>query len=198
MKFKHWSISLGLVSLIAIPVLGVTPVRAGLLEAGQNIVQAVFRPEVKLVLSADKKLVEVDAAGKEKVTWESLGDKATVMPKDVLKYTIASKNVGDADAKSLTLNQAIPDSMGYVLGSAESNNGAEITYKLKDDYKRPVGTKEFEADPQILVAVPQADGSVVEEVQAAPAEAYAEVRWQFSKTLTPEANLKASYEVVVN
>lgn len=198
MKRLHKYLSFGALGIaLTLPLLGNSPVLAGLKEVGSTISQIIKGPKVELNLSAQKKMVKIDQQGKEVVSYQDLGKQATVVPGDILRYEIESKNNGDAEASNLVLNQPIPDGMVYLLGSAASNNGAAIAYKLKEGYKLPEGSKEFETKPQILVEVAQPDGSVKEEVQAAPAEAYAQVRWQFSKALTPEGNLKASYEVQV-
>ncbi|NJN72224.1 MAG: DUF11 domain-containing protein [Limnothrix sp. RL_2_0] len=199
MKRLHKYLGFGALGIaLTLPLLGNTPVLANLQEVGANIAQIINRPKVELNLSAHKKMVKTDQLGKEVVTYQDLGAQATVLPGETLRYQLESKNEGDVAAGNLTLSQPIPSGMTYLIGSAASNNNSVITYKLNDGYERPADSQEFEAEPQILVEVLQDDGSVVKEIQAAPAEAYAQVRWEFDTNLSPQSSLKATYEVVVN
>ena len=184
---KRWSIGLGALALVAaVPLISGTPVLANLQSAGEAIVQAIRRPEVKLNLSADKKLVELNVEGKEKVTWEALGDQSVVTPGDTLRYTVSSKNTGDLPAKNLVITQPIPPQMVYTIGSTTSNNGTEVTYSIDNG-------KNFVANPTVKVTLP--DGTVEE--RPAPAEAYTNIRWKFSKALDPTSGVIATYEVTV-
>ncbi len=184
---KRLSVILGAVVLIAaVPLIGGSPVLASLQQAGESIVQSIRRPQVKLNLTAEKQLVEIDKAGKQKVTWQSLAGKAVVQPGDVLRYTVSSQNAGDVPAKNLALTQPIPSPMTYVLGSATNNNGAKTTYSIDNG-------NSFVENPTIEVKLP--DGKV--ETQPAPAEAYTHIRWSFDQSLDPAAGVKAAYEVKV-
>lgn len=184
---RSYLYGIGAVALIAtVPLLSNTPVLAGLQQAGSAIVQAIRGPEVKLQLSADKKIVTKDTEGKDKITWESLSGKAVVMPGDVIRYTVNSKNIGDQSAKKLVVVQPIPAKTVYVLGSAQNSNGAEMTYSID-------GGKTFVANPTIKVTLP--DGKVEE--RPAPAELYTHVKWNFPKDLDPTAGVNASYEIQV-
>ncbi len=198
MKMKRWPLVIGAsLALIGLPVLTGTPVLANLQKVGSSVIAALQGADVQLKMVAEKKIVSLDAEGKEVINWDKLENGSTVLPGDTLRYVISSKNNGDTAAKQLVINQAVPEGMTYLLGSATSENKVNITYQLKEGYKRPEGSQEFEAEPKILVEVPQADGSVIEEVQAAPAEAYAQVRWQFSADLSPKQDINVSYKMQV-
>lgn len=187
MQLKRWSIALGGLAVVAaVPLLGGTPVLANLQQATESLVQAIRRPEVRLNLTADKKLVEIDTEGKQKISWQGMGEKGVVIPGDVLRYTVSSDNKGELAAKNLVITQPIPQRTVYQLDSATSNNGAKLTYSID-------AGKSFVEKPTIKVTLP--DGTVEE--RPAPAEMYTHIRWQFSKDLNPETAVKAMYQVQV-
>lgn len=180
-------LGLGAFALVAtVPFVSDAPVLASLQQAGEAIAQAFRGPEVQLNLSVEKKTLEVAKDGQQKVTWAAMGDKVTAVPGDVFRYTVSSNNAGDVAATNLVVTQPIPPQMSYVLASAESNNGATITYSID-------AGKTFVANPTVKVTLP--DGRV--EVQPAPAEAYTHIRWAFGSELDPSENAKAFYQVQV-
>lgn len=195
---KRLPLALGATLLVVgLPFVASSSVLADLKEASSSIISAIRGADVQLKMVAEKKVVTFDAEGKEVVNWNKLDNGSTVLPGDSLRYVISSKNNGDAAAQKLVINQAIPDGMVYLVGSAASENKVNISFKLKDGYKLPEGSQEFESNPKILVEVAQADGSIAEEIQDAPAEAYAQVRWQFGADLSPKEDINVSYEVQV-
>ncbi|NER84733.1 MAG: hypothetical protein F6K42_35495 [Leptolyngbya sp. SIO1D8] len=103
------------------------PVRAQLIEVTESIVEAVRQPEIQLTLTAEKQIIEVDIDGQEKISWESLENKAQVQPNDVLRYTVDGSNSSDIEAKNLNITQPIPVQMTYMLDSAVSSDEATLT-----------------------------------------------------------------------
>lgn len=183
---KRWFIGLGALVLVgATPFVG-TPVLAQIQRITESIVETIRRPEVRLTLTAEKQIVEVDAAGERTTTWQTLEGQAQVFPGDVLRYTIDGANSGDADAENLVVSQAIPAEMTYVLASATPVEGAELIYSID-------GGETFVAEPMVEVTLP--DGTV--ELQPAPAEAYTHVRWNFGESLVAASALKVAYDVQV-
>ncbi|PSR18741.1 hypothetical protein C8255_05825 [filamentous cyanobacterium CCP3] len=183
------SLGLGLAalaSLILIPVVKGSPSLAQLQTMGAEMVQQVMRPEVELVLEASKQVQVLDAEGQPQLIWQSLEGEATVQPRDVLRYTISSKNDGQMAAKHLVINQAIPPQMTYVLATAAGNDGAAITYSID-------GGESFVAEP--VVEVVQEDGTVT--LEPAPADAYTHIRWDFAQSLEPEVAVQVAYDVTV-
>jgi uncharacterized repeat protein (TIGR01451 family) len=181
---RRLSIGLGLLAVaLAIPFASGTPVLAELQQAGSAVVKNILAPKVKLNLGAEKKVVSVDAQGKQQVTWKAF--QGTVQPGDVLRYTLVSENAGDKSAKSLKLVQPIPAQTLYSLGSAKAN-GATLTYSIN-------GGKTFVEKPMVTVKL--ANGQVVQ--KPAPASAYTHIRWDYSNSLAPLAAVRAAYEVAV-
>ena len=183
---RKLSIGLGILAVAAaIPVATSTPVFAELTKAGEAIVQNIMQPKVKMVLSAQKKVISTDAEGKEIIAWEMLEGPVEVAPGDVIRYSLNTKNAGDKSAENLVLTQPIPNKTAYVADSAKAN-GAALTYSID-------GSESFSAQPMIEVTLP--DGTV--EMQPAPVEMYTHVRWDYSESLQPMASVKAVYEVAV-
>lgn len=171
---------------IATPLALTTPVLADLQEVGEAIVEKIRQPEVKLVMSAEKQVAIVDEDGQSKLVWEALEGDITVQPGDVLKYVVASENEGEMSAENLIVAQKIEPQMTYVLGSAEGNEIADITYSID-------GGETFVAEPMVEVTLP--DGTI--KLQPAPAEAYTDVKWDFSKTLETEEAVSVSHQVTI-
>ena len=184
---KRLLLGLGAFALVgAVPFVTNQPVLAQLQEVKEVIAQAVLRPEVKLTLSAEKQIVELDAKGEEKIFWESLEGKVTVQPGEVLRYTVDGANSGDVEAKGLSVTQPVPDGTSYVLESAQTDSSAEIVYSID-------GGQNFVAEPEIEVTLP--DGTV--ELQPAPAEMYTHIQWNFGEDLASAQAVKAFYNVKV-
>jgi uncharacterized repeat protein (TIGR01451 family) len=145
------------------------------------------KPQVKLMLSADKKVVQKDAQGKETVSWQSVQDKATVQPGDIVRWTINIKNEGSGAAEKLILPQPLPKGMTYMLNSANVSAGkGTITYSID-------GGKTYVAKPTIQVKLP--DGKV--ETRPAPAERYTHIRWALDQAIAPKQAVSVSYQAQV-
>jgi uncharacterized repeat protein (TIGR01451 family) len=151
----------------------------------QEIAQA-QSPDVKLVLKVEKKNITKDAQGKEVVSWQDLGGKATVTSQDILRYTVNGNNQGNKAANNLVVTQPISPQMIYVMNSAAGTNGSEITYSID-------GGKTFVAKPTIKVKL---NNGQIEE-RPAPATAYTNVRWKFTKSIDPAGKVQANYQVKV-
>ena len=191
MKRLHKILGLGALTVaLAVPFVSNTPVWAQLKSAGQAIAENLQREEqIKLVLSAEKKVVEIDNKGQSKTTWQELSSKRVkVVPTEVIRYTLSGENVSDRAVNNLVVTQPIPNQTKYVLSSATvaQNGGAEITYSID-------GAKTFVKKPVIKVTLP--NGTVEE--RPAPAEAYTHIRWNFGDTVDSGVALKATYEVEV-
>lgn len=191
MKRLHKILGLGALTVaLAVPFISNTPVWAQLESAGEAIAENLQREEqIKLVLSAEKKVTVTDEKGQLKTTWQQLsGKRVKVVPDDVIRYTLSGENVSDRAVNNLVVNQPIPTQTTYVLGSAtvSQNTGAVTTYSID-------GGKTFVNNPVIKVTLP--DGTVEE--QPAPPEVYTHVRWNFGNTVDSGIAMKATYEVEV-
>lgn len=187
-KLNKKVIGLGVLGFIVatVPFLSGTPALATLQQAGESIVQALKGPQVRLNLTVDKQIIEVNEEGQEQIAWVDLGNQATVIPGDTLRYTVASENLGDKSAEDLVVTQPISPEMIYVLGSATTSNEANITYSID-------GGETFVMNPMVEVTL---EDGTVQEVPA-PAEAYTNVRWEIGEELAPESGTVVAYEVTV-
>lgn len=135
------------------------------------------RPEVKIQLSAalerDNALVPLDKL-----------DKTTVVkPGEILDWTIASENSGNAPALDYKAVGHIPQGTIFVADSAKAD-GAKFVYSID-------GGKSWSAQPTIEVK--QADGSVKR--VPAPVSMYTEIRYEWADPLAQGGKLSASYKV---
>lgn len=181
--------SLGAVALIA----GMTfssqiPVVANIFQSGAAIAQNAKKGQVQLRLKAEKKIVQKDAQGKKKVTWQELSNGAKVQQGEVLRYSVSGANNGTKAVNNLAINQPIPKGMSYVLNSATVNSkaGAQITYSIN-------GGKTYVKNPTVQVKLP--DGTV--ETRPAPDTAYTHIRWNFGKSVPAKATVDGTYQVRV-
>ncbi|MBE9028860.1 DUF11 domain-containing protein [filamentous cyanobacterium LEGE 11480] len=183
MKRISKRLSIGVLAAAAVTVLPFVsqPVMASLQQAGETISQALQRPQVKLNLSAEKQVVQSD-----NTAWQALQGDVTVVPGDVLRYTVTGENAGQVAANKLVVTQPIPQKMTYRLDTATDTANANKRYSID-------GGKTFTAQPMVEVTLP--NGKT--EMRPAPATAYTHVRWQFQNHLNPDAAMTASYEVTV-
>jgi uncharacterized repeat protein (TIGR01451 family) len=183
--------SLGsLLLLLAVPVKG-QPLLTDWARQGFALAQAITetedRPIVKLTLALDQRQVVLDDQGNEVVQWQPLeGETIAVSPGDWLRYRLLAENAGTQPAETFGLEQPVPAEMVYVLGSAATPPGSQVTYSID-------GSETFVAQP--LVEVEQPDGTVT--LEPAPADLYTHLRWQFTAPLTPGETTEVSYQVTV-
>jgi uncharacterized repeat protein (TIGR01451 family) len=183
-------VGLGAIAAFTLIPFSGTPLLLKAFNAGSTTAQNVARhPKVELNLAAEKKVVQLDEKGKEKVSWQALNQgKAIVNPGYVLRYTASGANKGNSPAKNLVITQPIPKGMVYILNSATfaSNDGSAVTYSIDNG-------KTFVAKPTVQVVLP--NGKV--ETRPAPAEAYTHVRWTVGNSLAPDAEVNVAYQVKV-
>lgn len=186
MKLLHKVLGVGSLGLIiALPLINQTPVAASFPQIQQVIAQVNQAPEVQLNLTVAKKTIMVTTGQQQQIKWEALDDGAIVHPGDSLRYQISSENSGTEAAQDLTITQPIPDQMVYEIGSAKSDNQAEVVFSIDNG-------ETFVTQPTITIET--ANGNTIE--QPAPAEIYTHIRWNF-ESLAPTEDLAATYEVVV-
>ena len=134
------------------------------------------RPEVKMQLSGaverDDALVALDKA-------------SVVKPGEILDWTIASENSGNAPALEYKTVGHIPQGTTFVADSAKAD-GAKAGYSID-------GGKSYSAQP--MIEVKQADGSVKR--VPAPVAMYTEIRYEWADPLAQGGKLSASYKVRV-
>jgi uncharacterized repeat protein (TIGR01451 family) len=190
LSMKGFSIaSIGAVAIVALaPFITQTPILTSAWQSSSAIAQNAKKGPVQLRLEAEKKVVQQNSQGKETVTWQALQGQVTVQRGDVLRYTVTGGNNGDKAVKNLTINQAIPQGMVYVLKSATVNDkqGAKITYSID-------GGRSFVENPTIKVRLDNGK----EETRPAPASFYTHIRWKFGSSVAAKETVKGTYQVQV-
>jgi uncharacterized repeat protein (TIGR01451 family) len=113
-------------------------------------------------------------------------EKGTVVnPGEILDWTIASENSGNAPALGYKAVGHIPQGTIFVADSAKAD-GAKTVYSID-------GGKSYSAQP--MIEEKQADGSVKR--VPAPAAMYTEIRYEWADPLAQGGKLSASYKVRV-
>ena len=141
------------------------------------------KPQLALTLTAQKEVTVKDAEGRTKVEWQEGMD---VKPGDILKFTIAYKNTGPAEARDGLVTDPIPKETAYISGSAEGKDAA-ITFSLDG--------KTFQDPPLLKYKVRQADGTEAE-YQATP-EMYTHIQWKLLKPVPPGGTGTLSFKAKV-
>jgi hypothetical protein len=160
--------------VLTVALLGVVGVLAG---KNGNAVTGSAGPLVKIELSG-----VVDRDG-EKV---SLEQAKVVKPKEILHWSIVSKNEGDAEAKEYRAVGNIPVGTSYVPGSENAEDSALVKFSID-------GGSSFSEKP--MIEEKQADGSVKK--VPAPADMFTQVRFEWAKPLGSNEERVASYKVRV-
>lgn len=124
-------------------------------------------PKVSLDIIAEKDVVTVNDKGEEVTRRVETSD---TLPGDILFYTIHYHNSGDESARSVRLDNPIPDGTTYIDSSAWGDN-ADISFSIDSgkSFKKPVN----------LTYQITRDG-VQESRQAIP-EQYNAIRWVISE-----------------
>jgi uncharacterized repeat protein (TIGR01451 family) len=141
------------------------------------------KPELALTLTAQKEVTVKDSEGKTRVELREVKDAS---PGDIVKYTIAYKNVGTVEARDGRVVDPVPKETAYVPGSAEGKDAA-ITFSLDG--------KTFQDPPLLKYKVRQADGTEAE--YTATPEMYTHIQWKLLKPVPPGGTGSVSFKVKV-
>lgn len=150
--------------------------------------QAPARSGLKLILDAQKQVIVKDENGKNRVSWQAMGETAVVQPGDILLYTVRGEENQKNPVNNFVVTQPIPTQTMYILNSAAVQGvmaKPRIIYSID-------GGNSFTENPTIQVTLP--DGKV--ETKPAPAEVYTHIRYLFDSPIVP-GNFQASYQVKV-
>lgn len=142
------------------------------------MVLRVARPEVKVLLSGS---LERDHSR------IPLEEATLVKSGEIIDWTIASVNEGNAPAREYKTIGAVPKGMQFIAGSVSADGSATVTYSIDNG-------KNFSADP--IIEEKQADGSIKR--VPAPVSMYTQIRYEWADPLNQGAKLNASYKVRLN
>lgn len=148
-----------------------------LLVAGTAWAQSAGMQKPKaLVMTADN-LMQADARH------QALGDPATLLPGDVIRYQLRFTNVTNDSVRRVVFNNRLPQGLRYVDASAGGDRD-DLTIEYSID-----GGAGYSARPMIEVEV---DGKRV--MRPAPAEMYTHIRWTIEGWLQPSAQVTAEFK----
>lgn len=144
---------------------------------------ALAAPQISLLITAEKDIVEVDDEGQQITRRVAATD---TVPGDVLFYTIRYSNTGDETARNVQLDNPVPDATAYQANSAWGE-GSDILFSID-------GGKTFKKASSLTYQVTGADGQS-ENRQASP-EQYNAIRWIIEE-VAPGAEGSSGFSVLV-
>lgn len=153
----------------------------GLISAGKARAQATASP---VTLTSDVKIerVEVDAAGKEKVTLHTPKD-VVIVPGDRILFTLEVTNTGTQPAAGFRATNPMPAAVQFV---SVAEDWADVSVD---------GGTNWGKLPALKVKSKDDAGAEVE--RAAGAQDVTHVRWVFADAIAPGAKRAISYRGVV-
>jgi len=143
--------------------------------------QAQARPAASANIAVNSVNVTATAAAKG-----AAPVRTTVLPGDVLRYTLTFTNATSGAVKNVELRDPVPAGVHYVAGSARASR-ADARLEFSAD-----GGKSWSAAPTETVVV---DGKTVE--RAVPADRYTHLRWIVAGAVAPTAVVTASFDTRV-
>ncbi len=141
------------------------------------------KPQLAMTLVVQKEAIVRDADGKEKTEWREVRES---WPGDVLRYTVAYKNIGKAEARGARIVDPVPAGTSYVPGSAEGKETV-ITFSIDG--------KSFREPGQLIRKVRRADGAEIDQV--ATPEMYTHIQWTLLKPVPAGGMGSVSFRVKV-
>ncbi len=136
---------------------------------------------VELTMLAEKEIVSVNEQGAQEIQYVV---PSTVIPGDVILYTVAYVNKGDESAENTYITNKIPDHMVYMENSA-SGLGTEIRYSVDDG-------QSFDLPHQLMIH--DSEGKA----RLATTKDYTHIRWLFTGLLDPGSEGKVFYRARLN
>lgn len=124
------------------------------------------KPNITLALAAEKEVREAGGVKLEPAERTEVGD--------VILYTISYKNGGRADARNVEIKNPIPKGAVYQLGSAGGAD-AKVMASLDSGVSY--------AAPPLRIKIVDASGK--EKDADAPPEAYTDLKWTITRTISP-------------
>ncbi|SEQ23828.1 hypothetical protein [Thalassovita taeanensis] len=134
------------------------------------------------------KVVEISATGEE-----TLAERNTVRPGEVIQYVLTHSNEAETDMSGLAITAPIPEGGTVELGSETSSLPAVFEIQAEMEPENP--GLEWSSLPAFRTVV-DADGT--ERREPVPADAIAAVRWNLESALTSGETALNTYRVVVN
>ena len=117
--------------------------------------------QLSLSVAGQEEILSMDEQGNPVIHY---GDLSSVVPGDVVRYTIDYQNHGQQPADSVVITNPVPEQMHYLNGSATSQASATITFSID-------GGKSFAAPDQLTVKLAE------NKTRPAISEDYTHIQW---------------------
>ena len=131
---------------------------------------------IELDAKVEREIEVVDESGQKTIKREQA---VTVLPGEVVVYTITARNVGEEPATNVVITDPIPEHMDYT-GSVKGER-TRITFSVD-------GGKTYDVATALMVP----DGEGQGERPAKP-EDYTHIRWQLNDALEPGSALSVEF-----
>ena len=135
-------------------------------------------PQISLTVTGQEEQYAIDNDG---TTVTVYSDLSSVVPGDIVLYTISYHNLGEMPADTVVINNPIPAQMNYQDGSADSSSSAIIKFSVD-------GGKTFASPSQLTVT--KADDTS----RPAMASDYTHVQWQLLDTVPSQQQGTVTYK----
>ena len=151
--------------------------------AGMALAMFLFAPStwaeakyIELDAKVEREIEVVDENGQKTITREQA---VTVMPGEVVVYTITARNVGEEPATNVVITDPIPEHMDYT-GSVKGDR-TRITFSVD-------GGKTYDVATALMVPISEGEGE-----RPAKPEDYTHIRWQLNDALEPGSALSVEF-----
>ena len=124
---------------------------------------------------------------------ESLVERDTVRPGEMIEYAITHHNGMDADLLGLAVAVPVPAGVTYVPGNETSSLPAN--FEVQAEMEPEIPGLEWSALPAFRIVI---DATGAKKREPLPAEAIEAVRWNLDAALSSGETALNSYRVVVN
>ena len=129
---------------------------------------------IELDAKVEREIEVVDESGQKTIKREQA---VTVLPGEVVVYTITARNVGEEPATNVVITDPIPEHMDYT-GSVKGER-TRITFSVD-------GGKTYDVATALMV--PDGEGE-----KPAKPEDYTHIRWQLNDALEPGSALSVEF-----
>ncbi len=132
--------------------------------------------QLTLSITAQKEVITLNEDGSKKIEYIAAD---SVIPGDILLYTISYQNHANDDAESVVISNPIPDHMTYVGSSAQGKN-CDITFSID-------GGSHYDSAENLLVTLPD------DATRPAVPSDYTHIRWSLQQNIPANSDGAVSY-----
>jgi len=133
---------------------------------------------MSLKVDAQEVIVVINNNGKKEIRYVPA---TTIVPKDIVRYTITYKNDNSEAADDVVITNPIPEHMRYIANSATSSSQIEVTYSINKG-------KSYDSPENLIVVMENG------KKRKAIAGEYTDIQWHFKNSLPPGAKGTLEYK----